>query len=120
MSEPTLPPGLLDYLAISDQRRADDVTATLAAMTEMGRRLFREAAVMGYVCGAPSMPGGHNVEIPGDRWIVEHVVTCIRGNLSNDLYPITNNLTRRCETCGKRALDCGHPWPRDKGDDDGD
>lgn len=118
MPEPTIPDGLLRYLEIRDQQRADAVAKTLAAMTEVERRIFREAAVMGYVLGVRSTPDGHHAEIPKDQAILEHVVSHIISSGVEYLYPITNHLTRRCETCGGRALDCGHPWPSDDEDED--
>lgn len=113
-----LPDAYVRYLAARDQQRVNAVQSTLAAMTEVERRIFREAAVMGYVCGVMAVPSRNNVPIPPDTDIVNEVIDSIHG--FDDRYPITNSLTRSCATCGQRALDCGHPWPSDEGDDGGE
>jgi hypothetical protein len=75
--------GLVRYLAIRDQQRADAVRDTLATMTDRERALVREAAVMGYVTGARTH--AHRDRIPPDADILAEVVgACLA---MDDLYP---------------------------------
>lgn len=77
--------GLLRYFAARQAQHAEDVTTALSRLSERELRLVKEAAVMGYVQGVRSMPGGHRATIPHDREIVVRVVdACLA---FGDLYP---------------------------------
>lgn len=89
----TTDPELLRYLAAQDQRRADDVEQTLAAMTERERGLVREAAVMGYVLGAAQNAPG--ARIPADSHITRLVVASCRSGPT--LFPVMSALAHRDE-----------------------
>lgn len=74
-------PALL-MAAQTERRRGRE--AALNGLTEREQRLFREAAVMGYVLGG--MGAGHHGKIPPDSQVLEMVRD---GCLANgDLYPI--------------------------------
>jgi hypothetical protein len=81
---------VLRYMQIRDQQRIDAAAHVLQAMTGRERRLFREAAVMGYVQGVRSVPGGHNATIPPDSNIVFAVIAGARS--MKDLYPVINGV----------------------------
>jgi len=77
--------GLLRYFATRRYERNELVDRAMAAMTDRERRLVREAAVMGYVQGVRSMPGGHKATMPGDGVILRLVIdACL---VMDDLYP---------------------------------
>lgn len=77
---------IMRNLAARLQREHERVERTLAALTERERRLVREAAVMGYVRGARSVPGGHLAQIgPHAEILAEVVGACLS---MPDLYPI--------------------------------
>lgn len=93
MADPTLPDGLLDYLRIRDQQRANQVTARLARFTDRERALVREAAVHGYVLGhmAGEVAGRRGDppdqrRIPPDSRIVAEVL--LGCDAQSDLYPL--------------------------------
>ena len=82
---PAIADGLVAYLAARDQYHADEIRRRWDALSVRERRLVREAAVMGYVQGVLSQPGGSRAAIPHDSDIVS---TVIGACLSNpDLYP---------------------------------
>jgi len=83
---------LMAYLAARDQARANATRATWDAMTHTEKRLFREAAVMGYLQGMWDH-GNHDAKIPPDRVVVTAVIAAIHA--FDDLYPFTAGLTRR-------------------------
>jgi hypothetical protein len=82
-----LSPELVTYFQRREQQRAEQVRATLAAMTPIEQRLVREVAVMAYVRGRQH---GRDGEQPSDAWVLEHVIACCHG--MPDLYPIINGL----------------------------
>ncbi len=83
---------LMRYLAAREQSRADMARATWDAMSTTEQRLFREAAVMGYL-QAVRQHAPHDTRIPKDRAIVAAVIDAIHA--FDDLYPFTAGLTRR-------------------------
>ncbi|NUU26031.1 MAG: hypothetical protein HOV68_31710 [Streptomycetaceae bacterium] len=88
-----LPEALIRYLADRDAQRANDVAATLAAMTERERRLVREAAVMGYVRGRMHPA---NADHPKDSAVLHEVIACCL--TTSDLYPVISGI-RPCREC---------------------
>lgn len=88
---PAIPDALLSYLAAREQRRWENVDRAIGRLTPREQRLVREAAVMGYVQGTRSVPGGHNGKIPPDLQIVGLVVDgCLA---MPDLYPLIADYT---------------------------
>jgi len=79
---------LVRYLAARDRQHAEEIGRAFEALTDRERRLVREAAVMGYVRGAMSVPGWATREqkIPHDQAIVAEVVGCCLAQ--SDLYPL--------------------------------
>ena len=80
------------YLAAREQQRAEATRATWDAMTSTEQKLFREAAVMGYI-QAVRQHAPHGAPIPRDRTVVAAVIDAIHA--FDDLYPFTSGLTRR-------------------------
>lgn len=77
---------LVGYLAVRDQQRADAVQAFLDSLTPRERWLVHEAAVMGWILGARSVPGGWQHDPPGDAKIVASVVAHCQS--TSDLYSV--------------------------------
>lgn len=79
---PEIPPEIINYLAVRDRQRAQEVDAALARRTPDELVLMKEAAVMGYVQG---MQAGRDVEMPKDLALLRMVVgACLA---MPDLYP---------------------------------
>lgn len=82
---PAIADGLAAYMAAREQYRGEEVRRRWDALSTRERRLVREAAVMGYVQGVRSQPGGHTATIPHDAVIVTAVIdACLS---FPDLYP---------------------------------
>lgn len=81
-----IPAALVRYLATRDQQRATAVQAFLDALTPRERWLVHEAAVMGWVLGARSVPDGWQQEVPKDEEIVASVVAHCQS--TSDLYSV--------------------------------
>lgn len=79
---------LMRYLAARDRQHAEEIDRAIGALTERELRLVREAAVMGYVRGAMSVPGwaSRTRGVPHDQAIVAEVVGCCLAQ--SDLYPL--------------------------------
>jgi hypothetical protein len=69
-----IPNELVTYLQTRDQQRADRVQDFLDGLTPRELWLLHEAAVMGWVLGARSVPDGWQQPIPKDKTIVASVV----------------------------------------------
>jgi hypothetical protein len=76
---------LVVYFAEVERHRAEEVSRALSRLTAREVRLFREAAVMGYVRGVMAGKAG-NDKIPGDLDVLAHVVSCCLS--MPDLYPV--------------------------------
>jgi hypothetical protein len=92
MTEPqpaTVDPQLWDqlatYMAAREDLRATAVRRRWESLSKREQRLVREAAVMGYVEGVRSQPGGHDAKIPPDMDIVGMVIDSCSS--MPDLYP---------------------------------
>ena len=78
-----VPPVIINYLAVRDRQRAQEVDAALQRRTPNEVQLMREAAVMGYVQGVQA---GRDVAIPKDLALLRMVVgACLA---MPDLYPL--------------------------------
>jgi hypothetical protein len=85
---PALPPEVVAYIHHAEQQRADQVRATVAAMTPREQALVREIAVMAYVRGR--LAGWDSSQPPDSAVLAEAVTGCLH---MPDLYPTVNSLT---------------------------
>lgn len=95
---PAIADGLVAYMAAREEYRAAEVRRRWDALSTRERRLVREAAVMGWVQGVRSQPGGHTATIPPDASIVTTVLdACLA---FPDLYPTIHRAgsRRRADT----------------------
>lgn len=96
--------GLLNYFAARQRQRDERVARTFNHLSIREQRLVREAAVMGYVQGVRSQPGGCTAEIPKDAVIVYQVVD---GCLAfDDLYPQINRVERSAVRRAREVAEC--------------
>jgi hypothetical protein len=87
MSDEALMDRLVLYFAERERGRAQAVATALSRLSVREVRLFREAAVMGYVRGVIAGKVGTD-KIPGDLDVLAHVVSCCLS--MPDLYPVIN------------------------------
>jgi hypothetical protein len=85
---PALSPEVAAYLLRCEQQRADQVRATVAAMTPREQALAREIAVMAYV--RRRMAGWDSTQPPDSVVLADVVTGCLH---MPDLYPTVNSLT---------------------------
>jgi hypothetical protein len=81
-----VPTNLAEYLQARDAQHRDDVTKTLAGLSDRERRLVYEAAVMGYVRGALHGEVAGSADIPKDAVIVRSVIDACHA--VPHLYPL--------------------------------
>lgn len=94
MSE--IPQELIDYLAVRDRQRAQEIDAALQRRTPDEVQLMREAAVMGYVQGTRA---SRDEAIPKDLALLRMVVgACLA---MPDLYPLISGYVPDEEEDGK-------------------
>jgi hypothetical protein len=85
MSDEALMDRLVLYFSERERGRAQAVATALSRLNVREVRLFREAAVMGYVRGVIAGKVGTD-KIPGDLDVLAHVVSCCLS--MPDLYPV--------------------------------
>jgi hypothetical protein len=89
------------YFAIRRQQRDDEIRRTWEALSPHAQRIFRDAAVMGYVCGTRA---GQD-RIPSDPDIVTEVLGAAIA--MPDLYPTVQRARRRGERLARRGDESG-------------
>lgn len=125
--DPAPPPSMQAYIDAGRRRREKTVARVLGGLEDREQRLFREAAVMGFVLGARA----GTADVPLDRVVVSEVILACCSHADN--FPTTSSLAAHvsprtaqesaaaallathpphCAACGgpARACQCDAPW----------